>query len=96
MHPSAPGTVPVHSQHWTQVDWVEVSPGVDQEEGELRKKEASSTPCKQQEPLLPGVGEIACSVADGAPSGGWEGKEPSIPVWMEDSVGSHWIRRALI
>ena len=39
LHPSAPGTVPVHSQHWTQVDWVEVPPGVDQEEGELRKKE---------------------------------------------------------
>ena len=53
LHPSAPGTVPVHSRHWTHVDWVEVPPGADQEQGESRRKEESSTPCKQQEQLLP-------------------------------------------
>ena len=53
LHPSAPGTVPVHSRHWTQVDWVGVPPGVDQEEGSVLHslQAAGAAPALGQERL---------------------------------------------
>ena len=53
-------------------------------------------PASSRSSYCPGAGKIACSVKDGAPPGGWEGKERRIPVWMENSVGSPWLRGALI